>query len=91
MLRIVADREESRYGAISKTPRIDFRFSNGTHRDHGQVELRVIPLGEEGKIRAVRMPVGAILAEPTKTLVARIAGVTFRVRDITLELIYALP
>jgi hypothetical protein len=71
--------------------RVDFRFSNGTHRDYGQVALRVILFGEEGKIRAVRMPVGPIWAEQTKPLVARIAGVTFRVQDITLELIYALP
>jgi hypothetical protein len=37
------------------------------------------------------MPVGAIRAEQRKPLSARIAGVTFRVQDITLELIYALP
>jgi hypothetical protein len=71
--------------------RVDFRFHNGTHRDCDQVALRVILLGEKGKSRAVRVPAGAIRAEQTKRLVARVDGVTFRVRDITLELIYALP
>jgi hypothetical protein len=35
--------------------------------------------------------VGVPRAEQTRPLVARIAGVTFQVQDITLELIYALP
>jgi hypothetical protein len=71
--------------------RIDIRFSNGTHRDYGQVTVRIILFGEGGKIHAVRMPLGAILAEQTKPVVARIDDVTFPVQDVTLELIYALP
>jgi hypothetical protein len=71
--------------------RIGIRLSNGTHRDYGNVMLRVVLWGHGGEIHAVRLPVGPILAEQTKPLVARTDGVTFRVRDVTLELIYALP
>jgi hypothetical protein len=83
-----------RLGSIEREEnqvRVDFRFSNGTHRNYGQVALRIILFGDEGKIHAVRMPAGAILAEQTKPLVARIDDVTFPVQDVTLELIYALP
>jgi hypothetical protein len=53
--------------------------------------VRVILFGDGGEIHAVRLPVGAIRAEQTKPLVARIEDVVFRVQDVTLELIYALP
>jgi hypothetical protein len=71
--------------------RVGLRFSNGTHRSYRTVMLRVILYGDGGEIRAVRLPAGAILAEQTKPLVARIDDVTFPVEDLTLELIYALP
>jgi len=71
--------------------RVDFHFSNGTHRDYRNVMLRVILFGDGGEIHAVRLPVGGIRAEQTRARVARIDGVTFTVRDIALELIYALP
>jgi hypothetical protein len=53
--------------------------------------LRVTLYGEGGEIRAERLPVGAILPEQTKPIVARIEDVPFRVRDVTVELVYALP
>ena len=71
--------------------RVGLRFSNGTHRNYGTVMLRVVLFGEDGEIRAVRLPVGGIRAEQTKPLVARFDDVTFRIEDVTLELIYALP
>jgi hypothetical protein len=71
--------------------RVAIRFSNGTHRSYANVMTRVILYGDGGEIRAVRLPVGAILAEQTKPLVARFDDVTFAVEDVTLELIYALP
>jgi hypothetical protein len=71
--------------------RVGIRLSNGTHRDYSNVMLRVVLSGDGGEIRSVRLPVGPILAEQTKPLVARTDDVTFRVRDVTLELIYALP
>jgi len=71
--------------------RVGVRFSNGTHRSYRTVMLRIILFGDGGKIHAVRLPAGAILAEQTKPLVARIDEVTFSVEDVTLELIYALP
>jgi hypothetical protein len=71
--------------------RVDLRFSNGTHRSYGKVMLRVVLHGDEGEIRTVRLPAGAILAEQTKPLSARIDGVTFPVEDVTLELVYVLP
>ncbi len=71
--------------------RIGLRFSNGTHRSYRSVMLRVVLFGDGGEIRAVRLPVAGILAEQTKPVVARIDDVTFRVQDVTLELIYALP
>ena len=71
--------------------RVAVRFSNGTHRSYANVMLRVILYGDEGEIRAVRLPAGAILAEQTRPLVARFDDVTFPVEDVTLELIYALP
>jgi hypothetical protein len=83
-----------RLGSIERNGndlRVDFRFSNGTHRDCGAVMVRVILFGDGGEIHAVRLPVGAIRAEQTKPLVARIEDVVFRVQDVTLELIYALP
>jgi hypothetical protein len=83
-----------RLGSIEQSGsqlRIGLRFSNGTHRSYGTVMLRVVAFGEGGEIRAVRLPVGGILAEQTKPLVARMDDVTFRVQDVTLELIYAAP
>jgi hypothetical protein len=71
--------------------RVDLRFSNGTHRNYRNVMLRVVVFGDGGEVQAARLPVGAILAEQTKPVVARIEGVTFRVQDVTLELIYAIP
>jgi len=71
--------------------RIALRFSNGTHRSYRNVMLRVVLLGDEGKVQATRLPVGGILAGQTKPVVARIDDVTFRVQDVTLELIYAIP
>ena len=71
--------------------RIDLRFSNGTHRSYRNVMLRVVVLGDGGELQAARLPVGGILAEQTKPVVARIEDVTFRVQDVTLELIYAIP
>ena len=71
--------------------RVDLRFSNGTHRSYGKVLLRVVLYGKGGEIRSVRLPLGAILAEQTKPISARIDDVTFAVEDVTLELIYALP
>jgi hypothetical protein len=83
-----------RLGSIERNGdelRVDFRFSNGTHRDYRNVMLRVILFGDGGEIHAARLPVGAMLSEQTKPLVARIDGVAFPVQDLTLELIYALP
>ena len=83
-----------RLGSIERTVdglRVGLRLSNGTHRDYGDVMLRVILFGYGGEIHAVRVPVGPIRAEQTKPLVARIDDVTFRLQDVTLELIYALP
>ena len=71
--------------------RVDLRLSNGTHRDYDSVLLRLILFGRGGEIRAVRVPAGAILSGQTKPLVGRIDDVAFPVRDVTLELIYALP
>jgi len=71
--------------------RVALRFSNGTHRSYHSVMLRVVLFGDGGEIRAAQLPVGGILAEQTKPVVARIDDVTFRVQDVTLELIYALP
>jgi hypothetical protein len=83
-----------RLGSIERNGnelRVDFHFSNGTHRDYRNVMLRVILFGDGGEIHAVRLPVGGIRAEQTRARVARIDDVTFTVRDIALELIYALP
>jgi hypothetical protein len=71
--------------------RIDFHFSNGTHRSYHTVMLRAVVFGDAGEIHAVRLPVGGMLAEQTRPLAARIEGVTFPARDVTFELIYALP
>jgi hypothetical protein len=71
--------------------RVAFRFSNGTHRSYRSVMLRVVLFGDGGEIRATQLPIGGMLAEQTKPVVARIDDVTFRVQDVTLELIYALP
>jgi len=71
--------------------RVGLRFSNGTHRSYRSVMLRVVLFGDGGEIRSVQLPVGGILAEQTKPVVAQIDGVTFRLQDVTLELIYALP
>ena len=83
-----------RLGAIERDGndlRVELRFSNGTHRRYDSVMLRVILFGGGGEIRAVRLPVGAILSEQTKPLVARANDVAFSVKDVTLQLIYALP
>jgi hypothetical protein len=71
--------------------RVGIRFSNGTHRNYNSVMLRVVLLGDQGESLAVRLPAGGIRAEQTKPLVAQIEDVTFQVRDVTLELIYAVP
>ncbi len=71
--------------------RVDFHFSNGTHRSYHTVMLRAVVFGGAGEIHAVRLPVGGMLAGQTRPLVARIEGVTFPARDVTFELIYALP
>jgi hypothetical protein len=70
--------------------RVDFSISNGTHRDYNSVLIRVILFGDGGGIRTVELPIGAIRAEQSKPQVARIDEVPFRVRDLTVELVYAL-
>jgi hypothetical protein len=71
--------------------RVGIRLNNGTHRNYDNVMIRVVLLGNRGESLAVRLPAGGVRAEQTKPLVAHIDDVTFQVRDVTLELIYALP
>lgn len=71
--------------------RVDFSISNGTHRDYNSVLIRVVLFGNSGEIRTVELPIGAMRAEQRRPRVARLEDVPFQVRDITLELVYALP
>ena len=72
--------------------RVALRFSNGTHRSYRNVMLRVVVFGDAGEAQgnptAGRGDTGGADHKP---VVARIGDVTFRVQDVTLELIYAIP
>jgi hypothetical protein len=71
--------------------RVDLRLSNGTHRDYRSVVLRVWVRGGPGELRSVRVPIGGLGADRSRPVSARVPGVPFAVREVGLELVYAVP
>jgi hypothetical protein len=71
--------------------RVGFTLNNGTKRNYRSVALRVLLWGDTGDLRSVRLPIGAMAAEQSRALTARIPDVPFRVREVAIELLYAVP
>jgi hypothetical protein len=70
---------------------VDLHLYNGTKRDYATVTLRVLVHGGPGELASIRVPLGGMGADRSRPVSARLPGVPFQVRDVGLELIYAVP
>jgi hypothetical protein len=70
---------------------LDLEFLNGRSQAFRAVSARLTLHGPDGEQRDQDVPVGPLRQGGRKRLRARVADVPFPVKDVTVELLYAVP
>ncbi len=83
-----------RLGEVERTGdgiRVDFTLQNGSSRDIDQGLLRILLHGPGGELVSARLPFVGLARGKSRPMAAHFPPVPFRIQDMALELIFAVP